>query len=294
MADKPTIRIRNWEKFQHYTDRLPPWIKLHRSLLEDRKWHDADDTAARLLVECWLLASESQQGGEIHASFADIAWRLRRDEAIVATALLSLERLGFIEVVNRDAFKPLATRLQDAPQRRGETERETKTEAEGRKRKRPIPDDWKPNDQHRTLATDLGVVLLREAENYRDHAIANRRLLVDWDAGFRQWLRKAPAFQRPSSGAPAKAVGNERPREDRSLERVDPFTEKARAEASRRRESIRAYAADHPELADVARNEATEEIALEMPTARRDAQLAAVSKRYEEKLWAMIERERAA
>jgi len=27
------LRVKNWGKFQHYKDRNPPWIKLHRGLL---------------------------------------------------------------------------------------------------------------------------------------------------------------------------------------------------------------------------------------------------------------------
>ena len=34
----PIIRPRNWHEFQHYHDRKPVWIKLHRSLLSDSIW----------------------------------------------------------------------------------------------------------------------------------------------------------------------------------------------------------------------------------------------------------------
>lgn len=27
------FKVRNWEQFQHYKDRNPPWIKLHFALL---------------------------------------------------------------------------------------------------------------------------------------------------------------------------------------------------------------------------------------------------------------------
>jgi hypothetical protein len=29
------LTIKNWSEFQHYKDRNPPWIKLHRALLDD-------------------------------------------------------------------------------------------------------------------------------------------------------------------------------------------------------------------------------------------------------------------
>ena len=30
--------VRNWRKFQHYTDRNPPWIKLHFEMLSSADW----------------------------------------------------------------------------------------------------------------------------------------------------------------------------------------------------------------------------------------------------------------
>lgn len=57
--------------------------------------------------------------------------------------------------------------------------------------RRPIPDDWAPTDKHITYADDRDIDVDREAETYRAHAEANDRRLVDWDAGFRQWLTNA-------------------------------------------------------------------------------------------------------
>jgi hypothetical protein len=33
------LRVKNWAEFQHYRSRRPPWIKLHRGLLDDYAWH---------------------------------------------------------------------------------------------------------------------------------------------------------------------------------------------------------------------------------------------------------------
>ena len=66
----------------------------------------------------------------------------------------------------------------------------------GRKRPaRRIPDDWEPNDGHREQARAGSLDLNGEAFRFRNHAIANDRSLVDWDAGFRNWLSKAKPVQ---------------------------------------------------------------------------------------------------
>jgi len=52
-------RIKNWTEFQHYKDRLPPWIKLHNSLLTSEAWVMTDDASRALLIACMLLASRN-------------------------------------------------------------------------------------------------------------------------------------------------------------------------------------------------------------------------------------------
>lgn len=52
------ISVKNWEKFQHYKDRNPPWIKLHRDLLRDYDFSCLQDADKLLLMLLWLLASQ--------------------------------------------------------------------------------------------------------------------------------------------------------------------------------------------------------------------------------------------
>lgn len=57
------LRVKNWEEFQHYKDRNPPWIKLHRALLDDYEFARLPDASKAHLMLIWLLASQS--GGRI-------------------------------------------------------------------------------------------------------------------------------------------------------------------------------------------------------------------------------------
>lgn len=52
------LSIKNWEKFQHYKDRSPPWIKLHRELLDDYEFSRLQDASKAHLILLWLLASQ--------------------------------------------------------------------------------------------------------------------------------------------------------------------------------------------------------------------------------------------
>jgi hypothetical protein len=53
------LRIKNWKRFQHFSDRRPVWIKLYRELLDDVEWHELSPAPAKLLMMLWLLASET-------------------------------------------------------------------------------------------------------------------------------------------------------------------------------------------------------------------------------------------
>lgn len=58
MAEPEYYRIRNWEEFQHYTDRRPPWIKLYPEMLSSLDWSMWSDESRLLAIVCMMIASE--------------------------------------------------------------------------------------------------------------------------------------------------------------------------------------------------------------------------------------------
>ena len=119
------ITPKNWKSFQHYTDRKPAWIKLHRAILDDYDYWCLP-VASRALAPClWLLASEYDDG-KIVASLDALAFRFRMTRGEVADALAPLIEKGFF-----NASEPLADCKQDAiPEREEETEKEREEEEE--------------------------------------------------------------------------------------------------------------------------------------------------------------------
>ena len=53
------LKVKNWDKFQHYKLRNPPWIKLHRTLVADYQFTQLSDTDKCHLILIWLEASNS-------------------------------------------------------------------------------------------------------------------------------------------------------------------------------------------------------------------------------------------
>jgi hypothetical protein len=51
-------RIKNWNQFQHYKDRQPPWIKLYPRLMGDPAYIRLSDRAKVVLFHCWMAAAK--------------------------------------------------------------------------------------------------------------------------------------------------------------------------------------------------------------------------------------------
>jgi hypothetical protein len=109
------LRAKNWEEFQHYRDRDPPWIKLHKRLLDDRAFHRLPDASRALAPMLWLLASETKDG-TIKDAVAEIGFRMRMTEKKAEEALNPLIEAGFF-IVEQDASAVIAPCEQDATQR---------------------------------------------------------------------------------------------------------------------------------------------------------------------------------
>lgn len=76
--------------------------------------------------------------------------------------------------------------------------------ASRKKPKSSLSDSWAPNETHTKYASDEGIDLPFQVARFRTHAEANDRRIVNWDAGFRNWLltaeRKSPP--KPAASSP--------------------------------------------------------------------------------------------
>lgn len=126
------LHVANWREFQHYKDRNPAWIKLHKKILDNPDYQRLPLASRALAPMLWLLASEHPDG-IIPWSPEDIGWRLRTTAKDVMAAVEPLIEKGFFVIVapEQSASTPLA--LMEHPaipeKRREETEEEREKEA---------------------------------------------------------------------------------------------------------------------------------------------------------------------
>lgn len=122
-----TLSAKNWSEFQHYKHRNPPWIKLHKKVLDDRLFQCLPVASRALAPMLWLLASESQDG-LLPYSLPDLSFRLHQSEKEIESALKPLIDKGFF-IVTHDASGMLADCKQLASESCSEKSREeTETE----------------------------------------------------------------------------------------------------------------------------------------------------------------------
>ena len=188
------IRIKNWEYFQHFKDRRPPWIKLYRGILDDPDWHALDGNSAKRLIMLWLIASENE--GYLPDN-RKIAFRLRISESTVPQLLNRLEQW-----LIQDDINVISTRYQDdTPETETEAEAETETEAEAEQRPTASKDNTKPKETFQEYVDaklkprfpELDVE--DELEKCEAYFSEQRRQVKSWKHTFRNWLEKAREIQ---------------------------------------------------------------------------------------------------
>jgi hypothetical protein len=189
------IVIAAWDKFQHYKDRDPPWVKLYRDLLTAESWVLGTDESRLVQVASMLLAARYRNATPLNYSLFRKVASIDLSEAKFRAAIDHLAATGFLEIQGdaqprkQSASKPQASCT-------SETEAETDKEAEqiqsARKRAaKRCPEDWQPTDPEvekiRGECPDID--LLAETRKFRDYEFGRAR--SDWPATWRNWMREA-------------------------------------------------------------------------------------------------------
>jgi len=183
------MQIKHWKKFQHFKDRKPPWVKLYRDVLDDIEWYELDPLASKVLVMCWLIASEDD--GRL-PPVKTLAFRLRITEKQTNDCLNKLSHW-----LEQDDINAISERYQDdSLETERETEKERETEVEkkrGTKGSRlstdfVLPEDWISFCQ--TERPDLNPQ--KVFDSFKDYWVAKAGAVgvkLDWTATWRNWVR---------------------------------------------------------------------------------------------------------
>jgi hypothetical protein len=200
-----TFSVKNFEKFQHYKDRAPPWIKLYNELLDDYEFGKLPDASKMHLIAIWLLASRSSNKIPY-----DSSWVARRINANTKVDLTLLACYGFIVVdqevqgLEHVASEMLADSKQDAclegegEKRKVEIEEIAASPRQNRKKPtRALPDHFEVSPTTLSHAKAFGFSdhdIKREHQRFCMNAKAKGLVFADWDAAEHNWMTKAAEF----------------------------------------------------------------------------------------------------
>jgi len=94
------LAVKNFERFQHYKDRNPPWIKLHAAVLDDYEFGQIGDADKAHVMLIWILASKMD-----NKIPADPEWIGKRIGACEPVDVDGLIEAGFLESWDAKAAK---------------------------------------------------------------------------------------------------------------------------------------------------------------------------------------------
>lgn len=185
------LQPKNWAVFQHYKDRSPPWIKLHRDLLINRDFICLPIASKALAPLLWLLASESKDG-IFDASFEELQFRLHISRKEYDE--------GIKPLIDKDFFFVASGALADCkqlaiPETEGETEKEERQSSRRGSRFDPnflLPESWAMF----CIKTRPELSAVDVWEQFRDYWIAQpgqKGVKTDWEATWRNWVRRQNA-----------------------------------------------------------------------------------------------------
>lgn len=128
MSGAGYLVVKNFERFQHYKNRNPPWIKFYASILFDYEFQTLPDKSKAHLMLIWLLISQRHD----HRIPNDARWVAQRIGATEKVDLQILIDSGWL-ISLADCYQPsINGASKPLEQSRGETEeRRVEAEAEG-------------------------------------------------------------------------------------------------------------------------------------------------------------------
>jgi len=178
------LQVVNWERFQNYKHRHPPWIKFYRSLLDDRNFAKLPDASKLHLLLLWLVASRKADG----CFEADEEWLSGEIKTQTPVNLDVLIKAGFLRYAKRDPRgkpKPMTADpgIEDLDS----------TKAEMKAAIKSMPAVCPPDLADLTLYNNL--------DQYKDkkgkltsRGTRLRKLWADWDDVLETWTQAYPAL----------------------------------------------------------------------------------------------------
>jgi hypothetical protein len=237
------FRVRNFERFQHYKDRNPPWIRLYGALWRDRAFFRLPDALKAHLIGMFALAARldnripddpewlahelcASEPIDLGALFAsgflipepaasamDAGCQPSDTGSVSGSDLLCAEGENVEEIAGGATGGERGAAVGCISEPGAVEEAVSPGAVHGRRRGRQQEVKWPGgfalDEDMRQFALRLGIEPETEFEAWRDDCAAHDRRYADWRAAWRGRCRNAVRFGRRTSEKPrASPAGN--------------------------------------------------------------------------------------
>ena len=199
--------VKDFEKFQHYKHRNPPWIKLYREVITDYDLRKCPPCTRLAYIGCLVLASETLNRVALDYPYLSQRLGFQVKESTL-TPLFHSGHLLALGASNMLAGTASTSRVEES---RDRVEYIPPPPSEGS----PPPlgvvlapweafcvtESLKAWAHQHNLPDPEGFV-----EEFRDHyrvtggKLSSGRTVRDWPAAFRTWMRNVPRFRKKKGG----------------------------------------------------------------------------------------------
>lgn len=187
-------KIKNWDKFQHFRDRRPPWIKLYKDILDDPDWHELSGDEAKALIMLWLIASEDEEKKGSIPDDRVLSFRMRIEEKKLKQILVKLKKWIFQDDISLISLGCQADDAENVEECIAEKE---KAKRGSRMKEEKMPVEWKEFCEKNRADLDPQEVF----NSFRDYwlsAPGKSGIKLDWFATWRNWVRNQRSFNKSS------------------------------------------------------------------------------------------------
>lgn len=184
------LRIKNWEEFQHYKDRNPPWIKLHRALLDNYEFCSLQDSHKAHLVMIWIHASQNNGLVPNDKKFLEQKLSCKGIDlsVFIKSGFLIVEQVASVLLAD---CKQVATESVCLEEKRREEDIEPEKPKAKKSIKTSLPNDFGISDRVRSWAAEKNHSRLEShLEGFISACRKGGYAYADWDEAFMDAIRK--------------------------------------------------------------------------------------------------------
>jgi len=192
------LSIKNFEKYQHYKHRLPPWVKLHVQLLDDPDFLKLPDASKWHYIGLILLASRHENAVPLDQEYIEKRLGLTMKLDLSARFLKRHVLAPNASMVCRTSGHGFTNHADSETETETETEKRESAHANGSAHalalvtgKRAIREEDGPTEKHRVLCTTLKIDLGPEWGKFKNYCLAHDKRYANFEAAFRNWLVRA-------------------------------------------------------------------------------------------------------